>query len=38
MNKLKDFKNFINESLSDNTIVDLYQYFMKILKIHEKHF
>jgi len=35
---MKSFLEFITEKLSNNQIIDLYQNFMRILKIHEEHF
>lgn len=35
---MKTFLEFINEKLSSDEIIDLYQYFIRILKLHEQHY
>ena len=34
---MKSFLEFVNESLDADKIIDLYQFFIKILKMHEEY-
>ena len=35
---MKSFLEFVNEKLNSDDILDLYEYFIKVLKMHEEHF
>jgi hypothetical protein len=35
---MKSFLQFVNESLDNDVLIDLYQNFIRILKLHEEHF